>query len=562
MEMRVALCALRVLAALLLCLALSEGHSAASRVALSCRGRSQLSYTLAPSSSSVGDVIQVGIRLGAGSIDGGTALAVSRVRFNLDCDSSNVGIDCHDDGPVVSYQGALTTTCPVALTSSHSVGDTLPNQVVFTLASPLMIPAGVESYCDLAFNVRIEAGSNDATHGVIDQVAGFNAAIGDGVCNTTPPLAAGATNTGQICLDGACRTTETTCEIFEELTYPTAPRRLKVGSILRPRVSLGAGHNQGAASTLINRFRFDLDCNSASLGINCVDDGPVVSYQGDITTTCGVSWSASHARGDTHPNQIVFTPSSAITIPSDARDFCSLEFNVRVEARSNDGTPDAIEQVCGLSAAAGDASCLVGAPSTSGDVEATAFELVPLCDDGNPCNGLEVYDETACASGTPLDCNDANVCTDDLCEPFLGCAHSGNGFCRSNPKAHGYWKRLCRKPHPSADSLTLQDVDCVNNACTFSAITTTAELCARLDFDPPHDRCEQAEELFMVLMLNVCRGRIADAETTHSRCGDSTSIREARAMIDARLCEPDRSSARCAQAQCVAEGIDSGTTPR
>lgn len=551
-----------VTAVFLLCLVLCEGYSAASSTTLSCRGRSRLTYTLTSSSSSVGDVIRVGIVLGAGHIDGGTALWVSRVRFNLDCDRSSMGINCPDDGPVVSYQGALITTCPsVTFTSSHSVGDALPNQVVFTSSSPILIPAETESFCNLEFDVRIDTGSHDGTHDVIEQIAGFNAATGDGVCNTRPPLGAGNTNSGQICLGAACRTTETTCEAFEELTYPNAPNLVAVGSVLRPRISLGAGHNAGGDHLIINRFRFDLDCDRSDLGIYCADDGPVMSYQGSIMSTCGVSWTASHAPGDTFPNQVVFTPSSPITIPADTLEFCSLEFNVRVEGRGNDGTPDALEQVCGLDAATSDATCMGGSVSASGDAEAGSLGLAPICDDGNPCNGLEIYEGNACASGPPLDCDDANSCTTDMCDPLQGCAHWGSGSCRSDPKEQGYWKRLCRRPHSSQDSLTLQDVDCVNNACTFSSIATTADLCARLDPDPPSDKCEQAEAQFMVLMLNVCRGRVSEAETVHSECGESTTIREARAQVDAFLCDPARSPATCNQTHCAAGNI-AGLAPR
>jgi hypothetical protein len=347
------------------------------------------------------------------------------------------------------------------------------------------------------------------------------------------------------------RTTETTCEVFEELTYPAAPNLVTVGSVLRPHISLGAGHNHGGESVIIRRFRFDLDCDRSSLRMYCADDGAVMSYQGNIISTCGVTWSASHAPGDTLPNQVVFTPSSPITIPADTPEFCTLEFSVRVEGRGNDGTPDSIEQVCGIDTATSDASCLEGTLSASGDAEAGSLGLVPICDDGNPCNGLEVYDEAACVSGPPLDCDDANSCTTDTCDPLQGCAHWGNGSCRSNPKEQGYWKRLCRTSHTPEDPLTLQDVDCVNNACTFSSIATTADLCARLDPDPPSGRCEQAEARFMALMLNVCRGRVSDTET-HSACGESTTIREARAQIDALLCDPTRSPATCNLRPCAA----------
>ncbi|MES1172938.1 MAG: hypothetical protein ABUL62_01325 [Myxococcales bacterium] len=47
------------------------------------------------------------------------------------------------------------------------------------------------------------------------------------------------------------------------------------------------------------------------------------------------------------------------------------------------------------------------------------------CSDGQACNGTEVCNATlGCQSGTALDCNDANACTADSCDPTLGCQHS------------------------------------------------------------------------------------------------------------------------------------------
>ncbi|HOH29469.1 MAG TPA: hypothetical protein PLC40_07330, partial [Candidatus Hydrogenedentes bacterium] len=47
------------------------------------------------------------------------------------------------------------------------------------------------------------------------------------------------------------------------------------------------------------------------------------------------------------------------------------------------------------------------------------------CDDGDVCNGLETCDPaTGCVDGTPLDCNDNNACTTDSCDALLGCQHA------------------------------------------------------------------------------------------------------------------------------------------
>ena len=46
------------------------------------------------------------------------------------------------------------------------------------------------------------------------------------------------------------------------------------------------------------------------------------------------------------------------------------------------------------------------------------------CDDGNPCNGLETCVGGICQPGIPLDCDDANACTVDTCDPLVGCINT------------------------------------------------------------------------------------------------------------------------------------------
>ncbi|MFH1108834.1 MAG: DNRLRE domain-containing protein [Planctomycetota bacterium] len=48
------------------------------------------------------------------------------------------------------------------------------------------------------------------------------------------------------------------------------------------------------------------------------------------------------------------------------------------------------------------------------------------CADSNVCNGAETCQSGVCQSGTPLDCSDGISCTDDSCDPVLGCQHTDN----------------------------------------------------------------------------------------------------------------------------------------
>lgn len=46
------------------------------------------------------------------------------------------------------------------------------------------------------------------------------------------------------------------------------------------------------------------------------------------------------------------------------------------------------------------------------------------CNDGNVCNGAETCDLEAhvCRAGTDLDCSDKDACTEDVCDPMIGCS--------------------------------------------------------------------------------------------------------------------------------------------
>lgn len=43
------------------------------------------------------------------------------------------------------------------------------------------------------------------------------------------------------------------------------------------------------------------------------------------------------------------------------------------------------------------------------------------CDDGNVCNGLETCLAGACQRGPALRCDDGVSCTEDRCDPMVGC---------------------------------------------------------------------------------------------------------------------------------------------
>src|SRR5207249_9631665 len=93
------------------------------------------------------------------------------------------------------------------------------------------------------------------------------------------------------------------------------------------------------------------------------------------------------------------------------------------------------------------------------------------CDDGSVCTSGDSCDGGLCVGGLTPDCNDGNSCTDDSCNPQMGCFHVSNSTCGANPKGQGYWKRLGRGPHPSGDFFTAMDIDCVSNSCALASVS-------------------------------------------------------------------------------------------
>jgi hypothetical protein len=524
-----------------------------------CRGAIDLNYPLAPPELHVGDTVRVSIGLGADQIRGGTVMNLRRVRYNLDCQSSS-GIACHDDGAVISYQGGLTTTCSVPFVADHLPGETFPNQVVFTPFGGIDFLANVRGVCVLEFNVRIESPSNDDTPDLIEQAAGLDASGGDGVCNTALPLAAIGRDSGQICIGPGCQTIGTSCEPLLELSYPSSPNLHRLGDTARAHITFGGGRTGLGVPIVVHRVRFDLDCQATNVGINCPDDGNVVSYQGNLSTSCPVEFTSSHAPGDSLPNQVLFTSTVPFQIPANTPDFCSLDFDIRLESHSNDGTPDTVEQSCGCEGGADDALCEVGGIARSAEETGNGIiQFCPVCSDGNPCNGIESCDgETGCLLGTPPVCDDGNPCTDDSCDPASGCTFVSNGTCNESPKGGGYWKRLCRGEHPSGEYLTPFDVACVARACPFADVASIEDLCSRLTPDPPNDACAKAEADLLALELNVCRGRVSESDPIHSSCGSGTTVGVALERLEAVLCDPSVTPAQCRQASCGSEGLAFG----
>lgn len=128
-------------------------------------------------------------------------------------------------------------------------------------------------------------------------------------------------------------------------------------------------------------------------------------------------------------------------------------------------------------------------------------------------------------------------------------------------RTQGFWKRVCKKPHPSGEHENLHGyVDFVASfaAGTFGDVETAADICDRLNPNPQNSKCEQAEAQFMALMLNVASGRIATCNCVLDPDLGLLTMGEAAKLIDFLLSNADRTFEDCVFAQSLAAAINEG----
>jgi hypothetical protein len=176
--------------------------------------------------------------------------------------------------------------------------------------------------------------------------------------------------------------------------------------------ALGGGPLGGARFT----------CNVGELGVG-QDREILVTGLLASTSNAMVRVTADSTTPDPYlPNLALLLP--AVACPGDS------------DAECDDGNPCNGVETCnaGICADGDDLSCKDDNPCTS-DVcdEQQGCMNEPVegsCDDGDLCNGPDVCAAGVCVSDAPLDCDDANVCTLDFCDPDGGCFHTeATGSC-------------------------------------------------------------------------------------------------------------------------------------
>jgi hypothetical protein len=152
----------------------------------------------------------------------------------------------------------------------------------------------------------------------------------------------------------------------------------------------------------------------------------ILWYVPEGTYTLKISWeSGEEQRAEISVKRKMFTDLGAITVTCPSTDQC---------AGRKDGFPCNDEDDCTTNDACKNGAC-VGTPLNCDDGNScTEDECAPVvgcihqplsgvsCDDRNACTSNDVCDSGVC-SGGPVNCNDWNYCTLDDCDPKSGCTH-------------------------------------------------------------------------------------------------------------------------------------------
>src|SRR5262249_54585099 len=116
------------------------------------------------------------------------------------------------------------------------------------------------------------------------------------------------------------------------------------------------------------------------------------------------------------------------------------------------------------------------------------------CDDGNACSTNDVCSASRCQGGPPPRCDDDNPCTDDTCDPSLGCVHTNNAnacddgdACTTNDRCSeggclGGPPPNCDDANPCTDDSCISSSGCAHapNAlpCDDASACTTNDTCS------------------------------------------------------------------------------------
>jgi len=217
-------------------------------------------------------------------------------------------------------------------------------------------------------------------------------------------------------------------------------------------------------------------------------------------------------------------------------DFCDADDGCTY-APAADDTPCVDGDVCNGDEHCVSGECATGTPPVCDDGNVCTADLCDAqtgcdnfavggdCSDGDECNGLENCFDGECTAGTPLVCDDGNVCTADSCHADHGCETTplvDGTSCADDDVCNG--AEICQGATcTSGASLQCEDGnDCTLDSCDAVAgcqteLAPDGALCDDLDACTTGDHCDGAG--VCQHDDNSCSGPALDAMVLQSGAG-------------------------------------------
>ena len=207
--------------------------------------------------------------------------------------------------------------------------------------------------------------------------------------------------------------------------------------------------------------------------------------------------------------------------------------------------------------ASGYVPCDDGNPCTSDSCSPATgclheFNTAP-CNDGNYCTVNDACLAGDCVGGTVLDCDDSNQCTNDTCNPLVGCLHTNNatpcddqdpctlGDACSGGVCVGAQPKECGDDNPCTDDVCIPMAGCshINNSnpCNDDDLCTVSDMCVLGTCVPGSDLpCDDS---------NPCTDDGCDSEN------GCTNTANTDPCDDQNSCTTDD---QCENGQCIGNG--------
>jgi hypothetical protein len=436
---------------------------------------------------------------GSATVTWNSTGTVGNVRIDYSADGgaswSNLVASTQDDGSQnVTLPGADSTSCLIRVSSAAARGVSDRSDDLFTIGTPpngsltLTSPVGGEvwdtNWIDTVTwtstgsvsNVRIELTTDNGSSW---RLLAYSVPAGDGSYLINVP-----------------NTPSTQC-----------------------RVSVTAVENAAVGDTSGNFFSIQTEPPWPTLTVTSPDGGEIWPPGGTATVTWSttgtvgdVGISLSTDEGATWTSLIDSTPndgSQTVSVPAVESSGCLVwVFDARQDPWLNRPDADPLDVSDGLFSISS-AVCVTDAD----------------CNDNNVCTGTETCQGGSCLPGTPLDCGDANPCTDDLCDTLAGCSNPPNS-----------------DPCDDGDACTMNDA-CSQGACAGAPLdadsdTYISDACGGDDCDDSDGAVHpNAAEVCDDTVDNDCDGFTDAADPGCAACVTDADCDDSNACNGAETCQ-------------------------